>query len=322
MRSYLLRVRIAVVLVTLIACGCVPVERFRARFRSSTPYQQYVNTLRETGQDRSVIGDSWIHAGLRALGDERTIKVPTITEDVLFPWEPRAVAYRFRLRRGERLVLNITVQSDEPVEIFGDVFDAVSPLSSLASVKPGGRQLLFEPPEDGEFVVRIQPELLRGGRLTLLHRVRAALLFPVEGHGRSSVQSFYAAPRDSGAREHQGIDIFAPRGTPALAAASGLVTSTSPNRLGGTVVWLWDPLRGQTMYYAHLDRQAVSVGRWVSKGETVGYVGNTGNARTTAPHLHFGIYRQRMGPVDPLPYVVDPQEATLAKPVRRDKVGR
>jgi murein DD-endopeptidase MepM/ murein hydrolase activator NlpD len=59
------------------------------------------------------------------------------------------------------------------------------------------------------------------------------------------------------------------------------------------------------LYYAHLDRHAVSAGQRVRKGEIVGFIGNTGNARTTAPHLHFGIYRRGQGAIDPLYYVVD-----------------
>jgi hypothetical protein len=108
--------------------------------------------------------------------------------------------------------------------------------------------------------------------------------------------------RDGGARDHQGIDIFAPRGTPAIAATDG-VAYPSENRLGGRVVFLYDPRRGRSLYYAHLDRQLVGHGALVRAGDTLGLVGNTGNARTTAPHLHFGIYRRGEGAIDPYPFV-------------------
>src|SRR5690606_26698236 len=61
--------------------------------------------------------------------------------------------------------------------------------------------------------------------------------------------------------------------------------------------------RNQSLYYAHLDSHAVQAGQRVRVGDTLGYVGNTGNARTTAPHLHFGIYRRGRGPIDPLAHV-------------------
>jgi hypothetical protein len=129
------------------------------------------------------------------------------------------------------------------------------------------------------------------------------------------VQSFWGADRDGGARAHQGIDIFAPRGTPALAATDGVVRWVGENRLGGNVVFLADPERGHSLYYAHLDRQAVTTGQRVRAGDTLGFVGNTGNARGTAPHLHFGVYRAGEGAVDPFPYV-DTRRAAAPAPGR------
>jgi hypothetical protein len=116
------------------------------------------------------------------------------------------------------------------------------------------------------------------------------------------------------ARAHQGIDIFAPRGTPAVAATDGVVRRVGENRLGGRVVFLYDPEGGQSLYYAHLDSQTVADGQRVRAGDTLGFVGNTGNARTTAPHLHFGIYRGGEGAVNPFPFVDDqvPRAPALA----------
>lgn len=71
-------------------------------------------------------------------------------------------------------------------------------------------------------------------------------------------------------------------------------------------MWLWSPSRGLALYYAHLDRHAVSRGDRVGTGDIVGYVGTTGNARGTPPHLHFGIYARGEGAIDPAPFVVDP----------------
>ena len=117
------------------------------------------------------------------------------------------------------------------------------------------------------------------------------------------MQSFWAASRDGGKRSHEGIDIFAPRGTPLLAITDGRITSTGDRGLGGKQVWLRDGLFGKTMYYAHLDSINVAEGQRVKLGDTIGFVGNTGNAKTTAPHLHFGIYKGGTGPVNPYPYV-------------------
>jgi hypothetical protein len=135
-------------------------------------------------------------------------------------------------------------------------------------------------------------------------RAAPSLAFPVSGRDARAVGGHFGDPRGGGAREHQGIDIFAPRGTPALAATGGVAWSGS-NELGGNVVWLRDGDRGLSLYYAHLDRVLVEGSRAVQAGDTLGLVGTTGNARATAPHLHFGVYAAG-GPIDPRPFVETP----------------
>ncbi len=126
-----------------------------------------------------------------------------------------------------------------------------------------------------------------------------SLRFPVHGRDTTAIGSWFGDGRDGGRRRHEGLDIFAPRGTPVIAAAGGVVRSTRSNRLGGNVVWLRDEF-DRTHYYAHLDSQAiVRRGQRVAVGDTLGFVGNSGNARSTPPHLHFGIYSG--GSFDPYP---------------------
>lgn len=106
--------------------------------------------------------------------------------------------------------------------------------------------------------------------------------------GQSFIDTWGAAR--SGGRTHEGIDIFAPRGTPIRSTTHGVVLSLGKNTLGGLTVMVLGP-GGQRHYYAHLDRYPdLTAGEWVEQGDVVGYVGNTGNARTTPPHLHYGIY--------------------------------
>ena len=95
--------------------------------------------------------------------------------------------------------------------------------------------------------------------------------------------------------------MFAPRGTPVLAGAAGRVSRVQETPVGGRVVWLQTD--AGSLYYAHLDRQLVEPGARVAAGDTLGTVGNTGNAAATPPHLHFGVYGRR-GAVDPEPFVV------------------
>lgn len=122
---------------------------------------------------------------------------------------------------------------------------------------------------------------------------------PVRGVSRERLSDTWQAAR-SGGRKHEGIDIFAARGTPVHSATEGIVMRVGTNRLGGQVVWVLGP-GGQRHYYAHLDRFAdVARGLRVRPGTVIGYVGTTGNAAGTPPHLHYGIY-DAGGAINPYP---------------------
>jgi murein DD-endopeptidase MepM/ murein hydrolase activator NlpD len=295
--------RSAAVLLILLTTGCDRIGRLRHALFPQSPYDAYVTSLREAGLGSSSLGIEWIAAGGQALAAQRPVTLPHRSTELMRADAPSAAAYRLELRRGRIYVLEI---DRGRMNVFADLFSAAEgrPPLAVAGTGPPERRLEFEPDEDGTFILRVQAELLAQGVATVAQSHRHALLFPVPGRGRAHVHSLFGAAR--GGREHQGIDIFAPRGTPVVAATDGWVTSITPNALGGNVVWLWDARRNQSLYYAHLDAHAVGPGDRVRKGDVLGFVGNTGNARATAPHLHFGIYRRGRGAIDPLYYVVDP----------------
>lgn len=127
-----------------------------------------------------------------------------------------------------------------------------------------------------------------------------ALPVPVDGVRASRIAATFGAPRGRD-RQHQGVDIFAPRGTPVRSATPGVVLAVREGGLGGRVAWVLGPA-GERHYYAHLAGWAPGMedGRVVRRGELIGFVGDTGNARGTPPHLHYGIYGGH-GAYDPLP---------------------
>jgi murein DD-endopeptidase MepM/ murein hydrolase activator NlpD/SH3-like domain-containing protein len=285
--------------------GCAPGSPLREAVRPSSSYERYAESLRDAGLDETALGRDWLAAGDGVLANATPIDLPLRETGYLSPDDPAARAWRFSLAQGRRLVIDVETIAADPFRVYLDLFELRGDppeLQLVASADEGAVHLAFEPERNGTFVLRLQPELLRGGRFTITQNTTATLTFPIEGReGRSLARSF-GDPRDAGGREHQGIDIFAPRGTRVVAADEGWVSSARTNNLGGNVVWIRTS-RGQSHYYAHLDDQLVDAGTHVRAGEPIGTVGNTGNARGTAPHLHFGIYRRGSGAIDPFPFV-------------------
>jgi murein DD-endopeptidase MepM/ murein hydrolase activator NlpD len=121
--------------------------------------------------------------------------------------------------------------------------------------------------------------------------VDRGLAFPVRGIEPSSITDTFTQARGL-SRVHNAIDIMAPRGTPVVAADAGTVSQLGNGGAGGITVYEVDEAGRYAYYYAHLDRVAAGLaeGQAVKKGDLLGYVGTTGNAPATAPHLHFAIY--------------------------------
>jgi murein DD-endopeptidase MepM/ murein hydrolase activator NlpD len=130
------------------------------------------------------------------------------------------------------------------------------------------------------------------------------LAMPVKGVSRRQIADTFGAER-TGGRSHSGQDIFARRGTPVYSATEGVVLRVGENDLGGKVVFVYGA-GGRRYYYAHLDDFApeLAAGDVVTTETLLGYVGTTGNAKGTPPHLHFGLYGAG-GAIDPLPLLID-----------------
>jgi murein DD-endopeptidase MepM/ murein hydrolase activator NlpD len=119
-----------------------------------------------------------------------------------------------------------------------------------------------------------------------------SLEFPVLLLSGVRLEDSFAAPRADGARTHRAVDIMAPRYTPVRAVAQGVVAKLASGGAGGLALYLVDPSGGYCFYYAHLEAYAPGVreGQPVRRGDVIGYVGSTGNAPRSAPHLHFAVY--------------------------------
>lgn len=147
-----------------------------------------------------------------------------------------------------------------------------------------------------------QPFMERPRTLWELSRMPppATLPVPVQSVAPRQVADTFGAPRGAD-RRHEGVDIFAPRGTPVTSTTRGVVVAINDRGLGGRQVWVLGPA-GERHYYAHLDDWApgLAEGDVVEAGAALGTVGDSGNARATPPHLHYGVYGSD-GALDPLP---------------------
>ncbi len=134
-------------------------------------------------------------------------------------------------------------------------------------------------------------------------------VFPVDG-GASYSDTYGANRNDIYDGWHHGDDLFAPLGTPLVAVATGKLTLVGWNELGGWRIWLTDK-KGNSFYYAHMAAYSRYIlhHRHVQAGQVLGFLGRTGDAFTTTPHLHFEIHPHQLvrlgydGAVDPTTYL-------------------
>ncbi len=281
-------------------------------FRGATPHERYLEALERSGLGESLLAREWARVADGAFTVPVEVPLPFREEGRFSADEPTSLAYRFELRRGQRLrVVLVGLEEAGSISsgrVFIELFRLRDPETRSSSrgsplpvawTDPPGDSLVHEARASATYLLRIQPELLVEGRFAVEVTTGPSLAFPVEDRSTAQIGSRFGAPRDGGRREHHGVDVFAPRGTPVLAAGPGVVTRVRETPVGGRVVWVRDEERGMSRYYAHLDTQLVEEGVRVAPGDPLGTVGNTGNARTTPPHLHFGIYVRGEGPVDP-----------------------
>lgn len=172
--------------------------------------------------------------------------------------------------------------------------DVAAPARDPSPQPPGARN---EPPS----IVRNPPP---GVRPNITGR---GYVFPI--YGPVSFTDDFGAPRAS-TGWHHGTDLFARRGAPVLAVADGTVFSVGWNPVGGWRLWLRDG-QGNEYYYAHLSAYTplAREGARVAAGDVLGFVGETGDARGTPPHLHFEVHPVALlglgydGVVNPFPYL-------------------
>jgi len=266
----------------------------------SNPYEQYSIFLNSSEFENAAIVREWVNAGERAFDSPVEITLPYQEISHFEKNQPQAIYMEFGTKEGQIISAEVNQISTEDSRFFLDLYEINANGRKNIQFAKDTTLLSFPVKNSGKFGLRIQPELFRGGVVELLVKQNPSLAFPISGKNHRSIASFFGDSRDGGRRRHEGVDVFAPRGTPVIAVSSGRVNRVGNNNLGGKVINVSGS--GYSYYYAHLDTQMVRTGQAIHIGDTLGTVGNTGNAITTPPHLHFGIYKMGRGAVDPFPF--------------------
>lgn len=274
-------------------------------FGKKAAHEEYGERLKSAGLAETALGKQWFQAAEQSLRSPLQVGLPYKETGYFSASQPRALGVRFNAKRGEKITVNVSKNPTAGFLLFFDMWQPTAEAGSpklILSADTTQASIEYEIKKEGAYLVRLQPELLRSGDYTLTITNGPSLAFPVSAKVKSNIGSFWGANRDGGARKHEGIDIFGAMRTPLVAAADGIIGAVNETNIGGKVVWLRPEGKDYNLYYAHLDEQRVQPGQRVKAGEVIGLMGKTGNAKTTSPHLHFGIYAVG-GAVDPFPFV-------------------
>ncbi|WP_316808246.1 M23 family metallopeptidase [Pedobacter agri] len=293
--------------ITIISCKSGTVNLFKA----ASPHEQYRRKLESAGLDKTTMGSAWITASSNSLQKALNINIPYRETGYFDAVKIPAAAYRFSATKGQKITVSL-IKKPTTSALYLDLWELndVNNPKRIASADTLNNPIQYEIEVTGNYLIRIQPELLQSVEYTLEIVSGPSLAFPTQSKSKS-IGSYWGDGRDNNARKHEGVDIFGGFRSPVLASAAGTITRVNENNLGGKVVWLRPSGKDYTLYYAHLDEQIATEGQDVKVGDTVGLMGNTGNARNTPTHLHFGIYTSG-GAINPLPFI-DPVTKTPGK---------
>lgn len=273
----------------------------RGIFAERTAREKYEDKI-EKVESPEVI--AWKRYGEKVLQDPLVITAPYSEKGVFAADSTDANAFLFTVAPGQKIELQYQKETGNGAAAFLELWDAGNSArpTLLKAADTLSNFIEHSTPNGGNFIVRLQPTLKGKGNYQLDIKTVPILGFPIAAHIKTNIGSFWGADRDAGARRHEGIDIFAKKGSPVVAVTDGIVNRVGDGGIGGKVVWFRPDGEDFNVYYAHLDTQYVQSGQRVQKGQVLGTVGNTGNAKYTPAHLHFGIYTYS-GAVDPLAFV-------------------
>ena len=270
--------------------------------------ERYEDGITKGGGINNPIVKSWLAAGEYALNYPLGI-LNNYTEAGMFTTNNfGAHSFITNLKRGMKISVSLLRKDTINTKVYIDMWlapDSTSnqPRRFIGAGDTATNTMQYIAYNDEKLIIRFQKEIGNAGSYQFSLQTGPSFTFPIRTDVKSNIGSLWGEPRDGGVRRHEGIDIFAAKGSPVVAVADGIISEVSENAIGGKVVFLRPRGSKIRAYYEHLDVQSVPEDKQVFAGEVIGLVGNTGNAVNTVPHLHFGIYDNAGVAMDPLLFV-------------------
>lgn len=288
-------------LLLFLITGCSQIQKVTDIVIQPTAREVYARDFKETDS----LFVKWTNSMAKAKNNSLQVTAPFILNGNFSSNELSSYGYKVKLQEGEKLIVEVH-QAVDSFKVFIDVFeyknDSTLVEAPVVSSDTDKTQVSLEIESNALYKIVVQPEIVNSSTFNIKIYTQPIFSFPVSDYENKDIQSFWGASREAGKRNHEGVDIFAKRGTPVVAVTDGFVSYVGERGLGGKQVWQRSGIIGKSLYYAHLDSISVKSSSRVKVGDTLGFIGNSGNARTTSPHLHFGIYT-RGGAIDPFPFI-------------------
>ncbi|PTB91227.1 peptidase M23, partial [Marivirga lumbricoides] len=207
-------------------------------FNQQSEYEKYVEALHTIELAKTALAQDWIKAGRITSENSLSVSLPYTELTRFDPANPKSVILKYTVKEGQNIQIYLQRISDDSSKVFLNAFAVGEKGMKEVAHEADSDSLKYHVEEDAEHLIRIQPELLRGGLYKIHIGFSATLAFPVPGKTFENISSYYGDARDAGRRKHEGIDIFSPRGTPVVAVMHGFVRRVSNNNLGGKVIFV------------------------------------------------------------------------------------
>src|SRR4051794_29149903 len=170
-------------------------------FGKKSPHDDYGQRIKNAGLSETALGRLWFSAARQSITSPVTVDLPYSESGYFAAEEPRAVGLVFRARRGEKLTINVSTKPSSGFAVYLDLWEQGSPGDSnpkfLVSADTLAATTQYDIEKESNYIVRLQPELLKSGEYVLSITAGPTLAFPVAPAAKSRIGSFWGAARDA-----------------------------------------------------------------------------------------------------------------------------